>query len=162
MSVSTICRSTRHFYLNYHNVESSSIYLHSAFTRRLQFAFRFVVTFLIAGFLGYATPIHDQLVQIYMIPNIGILTVQQTFGCTLSNSLQIISTIVPLSIFLFIIQKIGLSYHNYVAGEILMLVTSFYISYQCRKVKFVFLEFSNVNLFIYISYKPERSVSGLT
>jgi hypothetical protein len=138
MSASTICQSTRHFYLNYHYVESSSLYLRSAFARQLKFAFRLVITFLICGFLGYATPLNNQLVQLYMIPNIGVLTIQETFGCTLSNSLQITLIIVPMSIFLFIIQKIGLSYHNYVAGELLMLITSFYISYQCQKVKIIF------------------------
>ena len=129
-----ICRSTRHFYLNYQHVESSSLYLHSAFTRHLQFALRLVITFLIGGFLAYGTPLRNQLVQLYMIPNIGVLTIQETFGCTLSNNLQIIFIIVPVSIFLFIVQKIGLSYHNYVAGEFLMLITSFYISLQCQKV----------------------------
>lgn len=139
MSVPTICRSTRHFYLNYHHVESSSLYLHSVFMRRLQFALRLVATFLIGGFLGYATPLRNQLAQLYMIPNIGILAIQETFGSTFSNSLQITFIIVPLSIFLFIVQKIGLSYHNYVAGELLMLLASFYISYQCQKVTILLL-----------------------
>jgi len=142
MPISKICRSTRRFYLNYHNVESSSLYFHSTFTRHLQFSLRLVATFLIGGFLGYATPLSSQLTQLYMIPNIGVSIIQETFGYTLSNSLQIIFAIIPLSIFLYIVQKIGLSYHNYVAGEFLMLISSFYISYQCREVnetKIVFL-----------------------
>jgi hypothetical protein len=121
MSLSTICRSTRQFYFNYHHVESSSLYLHSAFTRRLQFALRLVMTFLIGSFIGYATPLHNQLEQIYMIPNLGVLCIQETVGFTLSTILHVIFIIVPLSIFLFIIQKIGLSYQNYLIGELLML-----------------------------------------
>jgi hypothetical protein len=39
------------------------LYFHSAFTRRLQFAFRLVITFLIGGFIGYATPLRNQLSQ---------------------------------------------------------------------------------------------------
>jgi hypothetical protein len=110
MSVETIYRSTRHFYLNYHHVESSSIYLHSDFTRRLQFAFCLVTTFPIGGFLGYATPLRYRLAQVYMLPNIRILNIQETFGCALPNSLQITFDIVPVSIFLFIIQRIDLFY----------------------------------------------------
>jgi hypothetical protein len=134
MSLSTIYHSSLRFYFNYHHVESSSLYLHSAFVRRLQFALRLVVTFLIAGFIGYATPLRHQLSQVYMIPNLGVLCIQETFGCTLSTTLQVTFVIVPLSIFLFIVQKIGLSYQHFLAGELLMLCSSFYISYKCPKV----------------------------
>jgi hypothetical protein len=134
MSLSTICRSTCRFYFNYHFIESSSLYIHSAFIRRLQFALRLVITFLIGSFLSYATPLRNQLGQIYMIPNLGVLCIQETFGFTLSTTLHVTFVIIPLSIFLFIIQKIGLSYQNYLAGEFLMLLSSFYISYKCRKV----------------------------
>ena len=134
MSLSTISRSARQLYSKYHHVESLSFYLSSSFTRHLRFALRLLITCLLGGFLAYATTLDSRLTQVYMIPNIGILTLQETFGCTLSKGLQIICTIAPVSIFLFIIQQLGLSYHNYVVGEFLMCITSFYISYQCRKV----------------------------
>ena len=138
MTLSTIYRPIRRFYFNYHHVESSSLYIHSAFTRRLQFALRLVITFLIGGFLGYATPLRNQLGQVYMIPNLGVLCIQETFGFTLSSTLHVAFVILPLSIFLFVIQKIGLSYQNYVAGELLLLFSSFCISYKSQKVERIF------------------------
>ena len=135
MSLGNICRSIRHFYFNYHHGQSSSLYLHSAFTRRLQFGLRLVLTFLIGGFLGYATPLHSKLSLVYLLPNFSILCIRETFGDTLSNVLHVTSVIVPLAIFLFIVQKIGLSYHNYLAGELLLLLSSFCISYKCPKLQ---------------------------
>ena len=142
MSLSGICRAIRHFYFNYHHGKSHSLYLHSAFARRLQFALRLVMTLLIGGFLGYATPLYNKLALVYLIPNFGILCMRETFGDTLSNALHLTSVIVPLSIFLFVVQKIGLSYHNYVAGELLLLFSSFCISYLCPKVDVIFVVYS--------------------
>ena len=103
MSLSDICRSIRHFYLNYHHGKSHSLHLHSAFTRRLQFGLRLVVTLLIGGFVGYASPLHSKFSLVYLIPNFSILCIRETFGDTLTNVLHLTSVIVPLSIFLFIV-----------------------------------------------------------
>ncbi len=134
MSLRTICRSIRRFYFNYHHIKSFSLYLYSPFTRRLQFALRLVITFLISSFIGYATPLRNYFQQVYMIPNLGVLCIQDTFGSTLYTTLHVIYVIIPLSIFLYIVQKIGLSYRNYLAGELLLLLSSFFISYKSRKV----------------------------
>ncbi|CAF1195700.1 unnamed protein product [Adineta ricciae] len=136
MTLSTIFRSIRRFYFNYYHIKTSSIYLHSAFTRRLQYAFRLVLTFLIGSFVAYATPLRLHLGQIYMIPNLGVLCIQETFGATLSTTLHVTSVIIPLSMFLFLIQTLGLSYQNYLVGEILLLLSSFCISYRCRTLQF--------------------------
>jgi hypothetical protein len=134
MTLSRICRSIVHFYFNNHHAESSSLYLHSAFTRRLQFACRFVSTFLICVLLGYGTPLSSQLTQIFMIPNSGLICIQETFGHTLSTALYVSVAILPLSVFLFTVQHLGIVYHNYLAGAVLILSSSFCISYICRKV----------------------------
>lgn len=138
MSLSILSRSTRHFYLNYHSMESPSFDFPASFVRHVQFALRLVVTFLIGGFLAYATVLRTHLIQVYMLPNIGILTIQETVGCTMSGSWQITALLVPLSVFLLIVQKIGLFYHRYLASEILILITSFFISYRCRPVMTIF------------------------
>lgn len=134
MSLSTISQTIREFYLKYNYTESSSLLVHSPFARHVQFALRMVIAFLLGGFLAYGTPLKNQLAQNYMIPTMSILCLQETFGLTLSNSIQITFVIVPLSIFLFAIQKIGLSYHQYVAGELLLLISTLYVSYKCAKV----------------------------
>lgn len=65
-----------------------------------------------------------------------ILTIQETVGMTFGVSYEMLKTITPLSVGLFIIQKIGLGYRDYIAAEILLLVSSFLISYKCAQVKY--------------------------
>ena len=55
---------------------------------------------------------------------------RETFGDTLSNVLHLTSVIVALSMFLFVVQRIDLSYHDYLVGELLQLFSSFCIFYS--------------------------------
>ncbi|CAF4645397.1 unnamed protein product, partial [Rotaria sp. Silwood2] len=136
MSTSTIFRTMRHFYLNFHHSGSASLWIHSAFMRRLQYGLRQVICFLIVGFLAYRTQLTDHLSLEYLLPMISILCLQETFGLTLSFCYQITLTIIPLSIFLFIVQKLGLYYHYYFASELLILLfTSFCIAYGCTQIQ---------------------------
>ncbi|CAF1475714.1 unnamed protein product [Rotaria sordida] len=135
MSIFAISRTIRHFYFNYHHSESTPIWIHSAFIQRIQFSFRQVICFLFVGFLAYGTQLANQLSLEYLVPIISILCLQQTFGSTLSCCYQITLAITPLSIFLFVIKKIGLGYHNYLATELLLLFTSFCVAYGCTQVQ---------------------------
>ncbi len=134
MSISSIFRIVRHFYFNYHRPEPTSSWAQSAFMRRVQFGIREMICFLIVGFLSYGTQLSNQLLLEYLVPVISILCLQQTFGSTLSCCYQITLAITPLSIFLYIAQKIGLGYHDYLATELLLLFTSFCIAYGCAQV----------------------------
>lgn len=138
MSIFTITRTTRHFYLNYHHAGSNSLWIHSAFMRYFQFSLREVICFLSVSFLAYGTRIADYLSLEYLLPIISILCLQETFGSTLFFAYQITLTITPLALFLFAVQKIGLNYHNYLATELLILLpTTFLISYSCTEVNII-------------------------
>jgi len=93
-----------------------------------------VVSFLVGGFLAYGTPLNNQLVQSYLVPLISVISIQETFGLTMAASFQMVLGLVPVSIFLFVVQKIGLGYHDYLAGVITLLITSFSIAFVCAKV----------------------------
>jgi hypothetical protein len=134
MALSMISRTIRHFYFNYHYGESSSLCIHSSFARRVQFAIRMVVSFLVGGFLAYGTPLNNQVAQEYLIPLISMMCIQETFGLTLAACFQMILAIAPVSVFLFVVQKIGLGYHDYLAAELVLLVSSFFIAYFCPQV----------------------------
>ena len=134
MFISTIARAIRHFYLNYHLTGSTSIWIHSAFMRRLQFGLRQVICFLTVSFLAYGTKLADRLSFEYLLPITCILCLRETFGSTFSLCYQITLTITPLSIFLFIAQKIGFGYHGHFSDEFLLLFTSFCIAYGCTQV----------------------------
>jgi hypothetical protein len=127
-------RALRHFYFNYHHPELTSSWIQSAFMRRIQFGIREMICFLIVGFLSYGTKLSNQLLLEYLAPVISVLCLQQTFGATLSSCYQITLAITPLSIFLYIAQKIGLGYHDYLATELLLLFTTFCIAYGCAQV----------------------------
>jgi hypothetical protein len=134
MSILKMSRTVRHFYFNYHHPESTPLWIQSAFMRRVQFGIRETICFLIVGFLSYGTKLANHLSIQYLVPIISIVCLQQTFGSTLSCCYQITLAITPLSIFLFIAQKIGLGYHDYLASELLLLLTSFFIAYGCTQV----------------------------
>ncbi|CAF3606759.1 unnamed protein product [Rotaria sordida] len=135
MSISTFFQTLCHFYFNYHYNNSSSKLTPSAFSRRIQFAIRMTISFLIGGFLAYATPLNNQLTTQYLIPVICIITIQETFGMTLSAGYQMLTAITPLSIFLFIVQKIGLGYKDYLAAELTLLISSLLVAYKCSQVQ---------------------------
>ncbi|CAF2104224.1 unnamed protein product [Rotaria magnacalcarata] len=136
MTIFTISQTTRHFYLNYHHSGSNSLWIHSEFMRNLQFGLREVICFLSISFLAYGTRLADNLSLEYFLPIISILCLQETFGSTLSYSYQITLTITPLAIFLFVVQKLGLDYHGHFVSEFIMLLfTSFCISYGCTQIQ---------------------------
>ncbi|CAF1135581.1 unnamed protein product [Adineta ricciae] len=107
----------------------------STFIRRLQYTLRITLSFLIGGFITYGTPLNDQLTTQYLIPVMCILAIQETFGMTLLASYQMITALIPLSIFLYIIQKLGVGYGDYLAAELLLLVSSFALSYKCTQIQ---------------------------
>lgn len=135
MSILKIFRRIDHFYFNYHYYDLSSKITPTAFTRRVQFALRMAVSFLVGGFLAYGTPLNNQLALQYLIPIMSMLCIQETFGMTLFASYQMLTALTPLSIFLYVIQKIGVGYKDYVAGELLLLVSTLLVSYKCSQVK---------------------------
>ncbi|CAF3358711.1 unnamed protein product [Rotaria sp. Silwood1] len=135
MSISTFFQTICHFYFNYHYNNSSSKSTSSAFSRRVQFAIRMTVSFLIGGFLAYGTPLNKQLTTQYLIPVMCILSIQETCGMTLSASYQMLTAVTPLSIFLFVVQKIGLGYKDYLAAELTLLISSLLVAYKCSQVQ---------------------------
>ena len=137
MQILTIFQKLFHFYFNYNYDALTPTYVSTTFSRRVQFAVRMVVSFLVGGFLVYGTGLNDQSTSQYLVPVMSILSVQETFGMTLSFSYEMILVIVPLSICLFIIQKIGLGYQDYLAGELLLLVSSFLVAYKCSQVTII-------------------------
>lgn len=134
MSILNIFRNARHFYFNFHHSESISPWIQSNFMRCLQFGIRQMICFLIVGFVCYGTKLFHHLSLEYLACIISILCLQQTFGATLSSCYHISLVLTPLSIFLFIVKKLGLSYHDYLATELLLLFTSFCISFGCTQV----------------------------
>jgi hypothetical protein len=92
------------------------------------------ISFLVGGFLAYGTSLNNSSGLQYLIPVMCILSIQETFGLTLSSAYSMITVIVPLSIFLFIIQKIGLGYQDYLAAELLLLISSLLVGYKCSQV----------------------------
>ncbi|CAF1610091.1 unnamed protein product [Rotaria magnacalcarata] len=135
MHIWKIFQTISRFYFNYH-YHSSPLYLtSSAFTRRVQYAIRITISFLVGGFLVYGTSLSNQSTTQYLVPVICILCIQETFGMTVLTSYQILTAITPLSIFLYVLQKIGLGYKDYLAAELILLISSFFIAYKCSQVQ---------------------------
>jgi len=134
MPVSTIFQKFCHFYFNYHQYDLSSTLTSSALSRRMKFALQTTISFLFGGFLAYGTPLNNQIGLQYLIPVMSMLCIQETFGMTLFASYQMLTVITPLSIFLFIVQKIGLGYQDYLAAELLLLISSLFVGYKCPQV----------------------------
>jgi hypothetical protein len=93
-----------------------------------------VIAFLVGGFLAYGTPLNTQLSQGFLIPLLSTMCIQDTFGFTVAGCFQMLLAIVPTTIFLFIVQKIGLGYQDYLAAVLLLLVSSFFIAFVCAQV----------------------------
>ena len=102
--------------------------------RRCQFCFKTVLIFILSGLIAYQTQLRVQFDQQYIICVISVLSIQETVGLTLSSNIQTIISIVPLSIILFLIHLVGLSYGHYLAAELLLLILSFLIAYFCTQV----------------------------
>lgn len=123
------------FYFNFHQNQSTRISPWLSFIRRIQFSLRMTIAFLVSAFLAYGTGLNSHLSSQYLIPVMSILSIQETVGMTIGASYEMLKTITPLSVGLFVIQRIGLGYEEYIAAEILLLVSSLLISYKCVQVK---------------------------
>ncbi len=125
-------------YFNSHRIKFSSLFIDSIFIRHFEFAIKIVVSFIIAGLIAYVSPLHRYLDQQYIMCVISVLSIQETIGLTLYSGVQTIISIVPLAILFFIIQIIGLSYKHYLAAELLLLILSLIIAYQCTQVRILY------------------------
>jgi hypothetical protein len=134
MFLSRIVRLIKNYYFNSRRIKFSSLFIDSIFIRHFEFSIKIVISFIIAGLIAYASPLRRYLDQQYIICVISVLSTQETIGFTLYSSIQTVISIVPLSILLFIIQIIGLSYKHYLAAELLLLILSLIIAYQCTQV----------------------------
>ncbi len=134
MFLSRISRLFSNIYFNSNRIKAPSLFLNSTTIRRLEFSLKSIISFIIAGFIAYGSPLRYHLDQQYIICITSILSLQETIGLTLYSSIQTAFSIVPLSIVLFIIQIIGLSYGHYLATELLLLSMSLIIAYQCTQV----------------------------
>ena len=127
----TIFAVIRRFYFNYNYTDSNLPYIHSLFSRRAKYAIQMAISFLVSGLLGYGTSLKTQVPQAFVIPLITVLSIQDSVGSTVAASFQMIITLVPVSVFIYIVQKIGLSYHDYVAAEFALLVSTFFYWFCC-------------------------------
>lgn len=133
MSVFTVAQTARHFYFNYHYPESTSPWFQSAFVRHVQYAIQEVAGFVIAACVAFSSVLSTRLVLPYLTPITTLLCLQQTFGATVSCCARIALALTPLSLFCFVVQKLGLGYHHYLATELLLIFTSFCIAYGCTQ-----------------------------
>ncbi|CAF2704284.1 unnamed protein product [Rotaria sp. Silwood2] len=134
MSISTPFQRVFHFYFNYHYNYSSSKLTSSACSRHVQFSIRMATSFLVSGFLAYGTPLSNRLSIQYLVPLMCILSIQETCGMALYTTYQIFTAIIPLSIFFFVIQKVGLGYKDYFAAELTLVISSLFVAYHCSQV----------------------------
>ena len=110
----------------------------STFVRRCLFSLKTVLILIISGLIAYRTALRDHFDQQYIICVISVLSIQETVGATLASNYQTIVSIVPLSVVLYIIHLVGLSYGQYLPAELLLLLLSFLIAYQCTQVSLSF------------------------
>jgi hypothetical protein len=134
MFISRVVRLIKIYYFNSDRIKSSSLLINSTLLRRVEFALKIVLSFVVSGLIAYGSPLRHYLDQQYIICCISVLSTQETVGLTLYSSIQTTISIVPLSILLFLIQIFGLSYGNYLAAELLLLSLSLIIAYQCTQV----------------------------
>ncbi|UJR24079.1 hypothetical protein I4U23_027047 [Adineta vaga] len=130
-----IIRFFTKFYFNSSRLKSTSLLFDSKTIRHIEYSLKMIIAFIIAGLISFGSPLRYYLDQQYIICVISILSIQETFGLTLYSSIQTIIAILPLSILLFLIQILGLSYHHYLVAEILLLFLSLIIAYQCTQIQ---------------------------
>ncbi len=134
MFLTRICRLIKNFYFNSRRIKFSSLFIDSTSIRHVEYSLKMVLTFIVAGLIAYGSPLRHYLDQQYIICVISVFAMQETFGSTLYSGVQTAISLVPLSVLLFLIQILGLSYKHYLAAEILLLILSFIIAYQCTQV----------------------------
>lgn len=128
-------RLMKNIYFNIESIGYSSLNINSIFIRRWKFSLKIISAFILSGLIAYGSPLRNSLDQQYIICVISILSIQETIGSTINSAIQTILSIVPLSILLFLIQFLGLSSKQYFLTEILLLLLTFLIAYQCEQVK---------------------------
>ncbi|CAF1492932.1 unnamed protein product, partial [Didymodactylos carnosus] len=111
--------ASRQIYFNHRYIHShpslsfTSKLFRGPFNRQIQYCIRLTCSFLFGAFLAYGTSLRMSLSQQFLVPVMSTMCVQETLGLTLLGCYQMLKTLVPISIFLFIVQKIGLGYHDY-------------------------------------------------
>ncbi|CAF1243578.1 unnamed protein product, partial [Didymodactylos carnosus] len=111
-------------------------YFHGLFARRIAYGLRMTTSFLFGGFIAYDKRLRTKLADLnFLVCILSILIIQDTLGQTLENCYLMTKSLLPISIFLYIIQHLGLSYRSYLATEFSLLITTFYISYKCPKIQ---------------------------
>lgn len=99
------------------------------FFRTTQFALRMACTFITSSMIVYGTDYGSTIQAPYIIPVMSALIGNFTLGQTIAGSLTLMKTIIPVSIFVYIIQLCGVGYHDYTSVTILFLLVTFYTAY---------------------------------
>jgi hypothetical protein len=103
--------------------------LSSKFLRDLEFATRLTLIIFVGTIAGFKTGIEERLPLVWLIPLIGLLGVADTVGGTLAQSILIAKNILPSSVFIYIMQLLGVGYKSYTAIILLFFTQAFLIGY---------------------------------
>jgi hypothetical protein len=134
MCSSSICETIVDIYFNCNFGLNPSRWINSSISRHFQFAFRILISFVVSSFLIYGTRLKDHFQIQFLIPNLSILLIGETFGLTLSTNIELIFVLIPLSFYLFLLQKSRFISPHYLFDEFSYLFSSFLIGYTCKRI----------------------------
>ena len=97
--------------------------------RRSKYGIQTACAFLAGAFLAYGTSLSTSLSTPYLIPLMAAMMFQQTIGMTVLAAISLLSVMVPICVFFFLLQK-GLGYHDYAAIAVLIFFTTWLVAYR--------------------------------
>jgi hypothetical protein len=113
------------------------------FLRDLQFAIKLTCTFVVSALIAFNSNYKNQALIGWVLPVLALLLIGDTAGGSILAARLSVVNFVPMGIFIYILQKIGMGYRNYASASILFFIVSFWVGYvnpstQSRKIALVF------------------------
>ena len=106
----------------------------SKFTRDLQYGVQLTAALVIAAIIGYISDYKNDVAIGWILPVTSALLIFDTFGNTVSGLIGGVFSFLPVSIFLYVVQILGVGYHNYTSATLIFFFATFYLGYTNSSV----------------------------
>jgi hypothetical protein len=103
--------------------------LHTPLLRDFQYAVQVATALVLSAIIGFVSDYEKHAPIAWLLPVCSALFIFDTFGGSLYGLVGLVIGTIPPSIFIYVIQRLGVGYHNYLSATLLFFFVTFYIGY---------------------------------
>ena len=107
--------------------------------RDLQYGLQLAVAFAVSALVAYRTPLYSSVPIAWVVPVLATILIADSFGGCFLMFVLGVKNFVTVSVVVFVMQTLGMGFHDYLSSTLVYLLLCFWIGYsnpniQARKI----------------------------